>query len=313
MAHHHHAHGGHDHGHHHGPEAGSTASKNIGLAFFINFFFAIIEFAGGMYISSAAVIAGAVHDLGDSISLGFAYAMERSSHRRSGARFTYGHRRLSLLSALVTALILISGSVVVLSRAITAFREPHDPDINGMLAFAILGILVNGFAAWRTLRGKSLNERMISWHFIEDLLGWTAVLVGAGVMHVMHAPLIDPILSILITLFVMRGVLRNLQQTLRLFLQGVPDTVELKVLYGQLLAIPHVRGVHDLHIWSLDGQSHVLTLHADVDTNLTSEQIGHIKKQVRAVSRAMAIDHVTLELDVDSTQCPDFDCVDSLA
>jgi len=297
-------HGNHGHHHHHG-----TVS-NIKVALFLNLGFAILEIFGGLWTGSVAILSDAVHDLGDAFALGSAYVFERLAQRQPNQRFSYGYRRLSLLSALFTAAFLLVGSAFVLSAAIPRLLAPTTPKLSGMLGFAVLGVAVNGYAAWRLLRGGgTMNERVISWHLIEDVLGWLTVLIGTLVMMVVDLPIIDPILSIVFTLFIVFNVLRSLWGTLHLFLQGAPKDIDLKKLKLDITSLDAVRSVHDLHMWSLDGESHVLTVHVVVEQDLSLSGLEVIKKDVRRLVAAHGNIHVTVELELEAVACPAVACV----
>lgn len=295
----------HGHGHHHHHHAG----QNLAIAFFLNFSFAIIEFVGGMWTGSVAIQSDAVHDFGDSLSLGFAYVMEKLSHRKSTSSFSYGFRRFSLLAALINAAVLVGGSIYVLTKAIPLLSNPTHPAVSGMIGLAILGIAVNGFAAWRVSRGGTMNERVITWHLMEDVLGWIVILIGSCVMYFVDAPIIDPILSIAFTMFILWNVIKSLKSTMKLFLQATPDQIDLATTRTGLLNIPGVLGIHDFHMWSLDGQSHVATLHAVISDGSTLNDFQRIKEAIHSSLQKLGNIHVTVELDKESEECSKRDCV----
>ncbi len=288
----------HDH-HHHG------ADGRIGVAFFLNFGFTIIEFIGGLLTNSTAILADAVHDLGDTLSIGLGWLLARLGRRPASAHYTYGYQRLSLLGALINALVLIAGSLWVLSEAIPRLQDPPMPDALGMTWLAILGVVVNGAAAWRLSGGRTLNEKVLNWHLLEDVLGWVAVLIVSLVLQVVEWPILDPLLSIVFTLFILVNVLRNLRTTLRLFLQGVPEAGLGEEIRAKLLALPHVTDVHHLHLWSLDGEHHVLTAHLVLDIPLSAEAQREVKDAIREACKDCDISHSTIELEQAEEPCRD--------
>ncbi len=182
----------------------------------------MIELVGGLLTGSIAIFSDALHDFGDSLALGFAYLLQRFSRKTPSLRFSYGFHRLSLLSALFSGVVLLAGSAVVFVIAFYRLKEPTQPYTPGMIALAILGIGVNGYGALRLARGKTMNEKTLSWHLIEDILGWVAVLITAIVMSFWDLPILDPLLSIFFAGFIVFGVTRNLVSTFHLFLQGTP-------------------------------------------------------------------------------------------
>jgi cobalt-zinc-cadmium efflux system protein len=159
--------------HHHDHQT----TGDIRVVFFLNLGFTVVEIVGGLWTNSTAIVADAVHDLGDSLSLGLAWFLERYSNKSRDATFTYGYRRFSLLGALVNAIVLVTGSVFVLATAILRIIHPEPVNAAGMLGFAVAGIIVNGLAVLRVKKGKSLNAQVVTWHLLEDVLGWVAVLM----------------------------------------------------------------------------------------------------------------------------------------
>ena len=289
--------------HHHHHHDHHAADRRIGLAFVLNLVFTVIEVVGGLLTNSTAILADAVHDLGDSLAIGLGWLLARLGRRPASGRYTYGYQRLSLLGALINALVLIAGSLWVLSEAIPRLADPPMPHAVGMTWLAVLGIVVNGAAAWSLHGGRSLNERVLNWHLLEDVLGWVAVLIVGVVLQFADWPILDPLLSIAFTLFILFNVLRNLRETLRLFLQGVPDDALVETVRNKLLALPHVVDVHHLHLWSLDGEHHVLTAHLVLDIPISAESQREIKDAIRETCRDCDIGHTTIELEQADETC----------
>jgi len=201
----------------------SLKSKNIRFAFFANFFFTILEIVGGLLTNSVAILSDALHDLGDTVSLGLAWYFERVAKKKADQRFSFGYARFSLLGALVNSFVLLGGSVFILSKAIPRLLQPQEVHETGMLFLSVIGIAVNGVAVLRLKKGQSLNEKVVSWHLLEDVLGWIAVFVVSLLLLFFDLPILDPLLSIGITLFVLYNVVKNLKEVLRIFLKGVPS------------------------------------------------------------------------------------------
>ncbi len=255
------------HHHHH-----DTASERIGWAFFLNLCFTVIEFIGGVLTNSTAILADAVHDLGDSISIGMAWLLDKFSRKDATNTFTYGYRRLSLVGAFINAVILTAGSIWILFEAIPRLWNPVMPMAEGMALLAVFGVIVNGYAAFKLSKGQSLNERVLNWHLLEDVLGWLAVLVVSIVLLFVDWPILDPLLSIAFTLFILVNVIRHLGSTIKLFVQASPDPEIYQQIHKKLVALDLVDNAHHLHFWSLDGERHVLTAHIVVSKELTSTE-----------------------------------------
>jgi len=287
--------------HHHSHAQDSNAS--IRAAFFLNLIFSLIEVAGGFLTNSLAILSDALHDLGDSFSIGFSWFMESRARRPGHGSYSYGFRRLSLLAALVNAIVLLVGSVFILSRAIPRLFAPESAHPEGMLALAILGILVNGAAVLRLRDGKSMNSRMIAWHLLEDILGWAAVLVVSVALLVTDIQILDPLLSILITCYVLYNVGRNLRKTLAIFLQAAPPELDLAALDRALGAIEGVLSTHHTHAWSLDGEHNVLTTHLVVPATASRKHIIHVKKAALRLLEHADLEHTTIEVEYEDEDC----------
>jgi len=250
-------------------------------------------------------MADAVHDLGDSLSIGMAWVLGKLSNKSADHIFTYGYQRLSLLAAFINATVLISGSLWILTEAIPRLANPVMPDATGMIGFAILGVCVNGFAAYKLSAGNTLNERVLNWHLIEDVLGWVAVLIVSIILYFWELPILDPLLSIIFTLFILFNVFKNLKQTGHLFMQAVPDQTMLRQINKLLLALPHVIEVHHLHLWSLDGEQHVLTAHLVLDISMDIQVQTSIKQTLDDELSQYNLAHTTIELEQLAENCRD--------
>jgi cobalt-zinc-cadmium efflux system protein len=292
----------HDHLHHHSMDENEKPT-NIVVAFWLNTAFALLEIAGGFYTNSVAILSDAVHDLGDSLSLGLAYYFHKKARQKKDERFNYGYRRFSLLGAFVNSLVLIVSSVFIIRESVFRLFEPQQPDARGMVVFALLGIAVNGYALIRLKRGESINEKVVALHFMEDVLGWLAVLIGSIVMMFTEVPVLDPILSMLIASYILYNVYRNLKTTFRILLQGRPENVDETMIRNRVLAVQGVADLHDLHFWTMDGQYNVMTLHVVVEENQSIAERDRIKKEVKHILQHMDIQHTTVEIESEDFNC----------
>ncbi len=287
----------HSHTHHH-PESG-----NIRTAFLLNLGFAILEIVGGLLTNSLAILSDALHDLGDSVSLGLAWYLDRYSRKSDDQTYTYGYRRFSLLGALMNVIILLFGSLYILSEAVPRLLNPQHSNAGGMLVLAVIGISVNGFAAWRMRGEHSMHGQAVALHLIEDVLGWVAVLVASIIMLFADIHILDPILSIGIAAYVLFNVFRNLRKTVALFLQAVPEHLKPGEIRAKIEALPGVRATHHMHAWSLEGEHHVLTLHVMVDEGASRESVIELRRQIRELLAAYDLSHTTIEIEYGPDDC----------
>ena len=280
--------------------------KNLFLVFVLNLLFSIVELLGGIITNSVAIISDALHDFGDSFSIGISFFLEKVSKKGKDELFTYGYRRFSLLGAFINASILIGGSIYVLYMAGMRLFEPENVNAKGMTLFAIFGIAVNAVAAIKIHGSKKLNERVVFLHLLEDVLGWIAVLIVGIVMIFINVPFLDPLLSIVISVFVMFNAIRNFYSIMVLFLQGKPPDIKIDELERILLSIDGVKEVHDLHLWSLDGVNHILSAHVVVGSGTTCETVKDVKASARAMLRKAGISHATIEVEFEDEECKSF-------
>lgn len=296
-------------GHHHHPnkakpeEVGKVRMR-LKVAFALNFLFTIIEFVGGALTNSMAILSDAVHDLGDTVAIGSALWLEKVAERGRDNRYTYGYRRFSTLGALLTSLILFAGSIIILSEAIPRLIEPQEVMAKGMMWMALLGILFNGLAVLRLRGGSaSLNNRAVMLHLMEDVLGWVAVLVGSVIIHYTGWFWIDPLLSIGVALYILFHVVGNVRKILDVFLQTTPSDFDRVGMEEELLAVEGIHEVHDTHVWSLDGNYNVLSIHVVVDADSSGSTQQSIRVKADQIIRDYGIDHPTVAIEFKGEAC----------
>ncbi len=285
------------------PHQDNHPTANIKAALVLNSAFIILEIVGGILTNSMAILSDALHDLGDSLSLGLAWYFQKLSGRRKDKLFSFGYKRFSLMGAVINSMVLLVGSIFVLNETIPRLFYPKPADARGMFILALLGVGVNGMAALRLRKGKSINERVVSLHLWEDVLGWLAVLIGSVVMIFIELPVIDPILSIAITLFILFNIFKNLKNSFRVFLQGVPTATDIDYIEKQVLSLPGVERIHDMHIWSLDGQYNILTLHLISKEINEYPKIRDLKQRIKQLLKNLKINHITIEVDSPEDEC----------
>jgi cobalt-zinc-cadmium efflux system protein len=274
----------------------STREKNIRWAVFLNVTFTIIELIGGLLTNSLAILSDALHDLGDSVALITSLIAEKKAKKPADLKRTYGYQRLSLFSAVFTTIILITGSFFIISEAIPRLFHPETPDASGMMIIAIIGILANGAGMLKLRTGRSQSEKIISWHLLEDVLGWVAIFIAGVVIYFWDFPIIDPILTLGITAFVLWGVTRNLRDTLNIFMQGVPRNMDINKVKKELEKLNGVLGVHDIHIWSLEGETNIFSGHVVVEDDIMNEP-EKTREEIKKVLSRHHIEHSTVEME----------------
>ena len=277
--------------------------KNILIAFILNLAFSVFEFVGGIYTGSVAIVSDAIHDIGDAASIGISYFLEKKSKKQPDETYTYGYARYSVLGSVITTLILLYGSVLVIVNAVGRILDPTDINYNGMIIFAVIGVVVNFSAAFFTRDGDSLNQKAVNLHMVEDVLGWAVVLAGAIFMRFTNFALIDPIMSIGVAAFILVNAAKNLKEVIDLFLEKIPHGIDVKEIEEHITEIEGVLDVHHVHIWSMDGHANYATMHI-----VTDSDPHQIKDKVREELREHGIGHATLELEASEEHCHEKHC-----
>ena len=277
--------------------------KNILIAFLLNLTFSAVEFMGGIITGSVAILSDSVHDLGDALSIGLSFFLEKKSKKEPDEKFTYGYMRYSVLGSVITTVILLFGSLAVIYNAVMRIISPAEINYDGMIVFAVIGAAVNFIAAYFTKEGDSLNQKAVNLHMLEDVLGWVVVLIGAIIMRFTDIGIIDPLMSIGTSLFILINATKNLKEVLDIFLEKTPDGVNLNELKEHLTEIDGVLDVHHIHIRSIDGYNNYITLHV-----VAKGDSHNIKHKIREELSEHGINHATIELESEHEHCHEKEC-----
>jgi len=271
--------------------------ERVRFAALLNVIFTVLELVGGFWTNSLAIFSDALHDFGDSVALIVSWLFERGAKRSPDASRTFGYQRLSLFSALFSASILIGGSIVIIFQAIPRLLNPETVNATGMVGIAITGIIFNGAGFFLLKKGESLNEKVLSWHLLEDVLGWVGILVGGVIIYFWKFYLLDPIMTIGLTVFILYSVTKSLKEAINILLQGVPKHINLEAVKQDITTISGVMGIHDIHIWSLEGETDVFTAHVILDDEALKKQPEQIKQKIKGTLIKHHIEHSTIEIE----------------
>lgn len=277
--------------------------RNILIAFILNLSFSVFEFIGGIITGSVAITSDAVHDLGDAVSIGVSYFLERKSKRQPDEEYTYGYARYSVIGGFITTLILLTGSVMMIYASLGRLIHPTAISYNGMILIAVVGVAVNMCAALFTRKGDSINQKAVNLHMLEDVLGWVVVLIGAVVMRFTDMRFIDPLMSVGVSVFILINAIGTLKEITELFLEKTPHGINVHELMEHITEIDGVLDVHHLHLRSIDGYNHCATMHVVSDS-----EPHKLKENIKDELREHGIGHVTIELESSGEPCHDRDC-----
>ena len=273
-----------------------TTNRAVWLAFFLNLSFAIVEFIAGGVFGSSAVLADSVHDLGDAIAIGLSAFLETISNREEDSHYTLGYKRFSLLGALITAVILMTGSVLVILENITKMFHPQPVNDKGILWLGIIAVTINVLASLVVRKGKTKNESILSLHFLEDTLGWLAVILMAIILRFTDWYILDPLLSLVISFFILSKAIPRFWSTLKIFLDAVPEGVDIEQVKKDLEQLDHVASVNQLNLWTMDGLEKNAIVHVCLKE---IEQMELCKESIRTLLKNYGFQNITIEVDAD--------------
>lgn len=272
------------------------AKYTVWLAFFLNLTYAIVEFIAGGVFGSSAVLADSVHDLGDAIAIGISAFLESISNREEDSHYTLGYKRFSLLGAMITAVILMTGSVLVILENIAKIFHPQSVNDEGILWLGIIAIIINVLASLVIRKGQTKNESILSLHFLEDTLGWVAVILMAIVLRFTDWYILDPLLSLAISFFILSKALPRFWRTLKIFLDAVPEGVDIQKIKTDLAELNHVASINQLNLWTMDGLEKNAIVHVCLKE---MEHMETCKESIRIFLKDCGFQNITIEVDVD--------------
>ncbi len=271
-----------------------SAAKSTTLAFWLNIIFSVIETVFGVLLGSSAVLADSVHDFGDACAIGISAYLERFSNRQADDHYSLGYKRFSLLGAMVTATILITGSAFVLLENAPKLFNPQPVDYNGMLVLGLVAIAINLLASRVVSQGHTKNEGILSLHFLEDILGWLAVIVVALVLQFTDWYILDPLLSLIISAFILSKAIPRFWSNLKIFLASVPEGINLAELRQSMESLDAVAKVCQINVWTMDGLDHCAIVHVVPAPGYDSSTC---KRSLRQALAAYRISQLTIEID----------------
>ena len=277
--------------------------KSILIAFILNLCFSVFELFGGIFTGSIAIMSDSIHDIGDAASIGISYFLERKSKKQPDGKYTYGYARYSVIGGAISTLILLFGSIIVIYNAIERIITPTPINYNGMIIFAVIGVFVNAAAAFFTRHGDSHNQKAVNLHMLEDVLGWIVVLIGAIMIKITDFIPIDSIMSIGVAAFILLHAIKNLNKIADIFLEKVPNDIDVEKMKELIITIDDIIDVHHIHIWTLDGQKNYATMH--IVTNADNHEI---KQKIRKILHEYGISHITLEFEREGEHCHEKHC-----
>ncbi|MFY9288010.1 MAG: cation diffusion facilitator family transporter [Alphaproteobacteria bacterium] len=289
--HNHDSHAGHNHA------AGVTNERKLLLAIGLTGTYLVAEIAGGILTGSLALLSDAAHMFTDVMALIIALVAIRIGKRVADNRRTFGYRRFEILAAALNAVILFFVALYIAYEAYDRFMNPPDIKTGGMLIVAAVGLVIN-LISMRILVGGSNNSLNMKGAYLEvfsDMLGSLGVIIGSILIYFTGIKQIDPILAVLIGLWVLPRTWKLLSESMNILLEGVPAGIEFAKLHAELSALPYVKEVHDLHVWAITSGQNSLTAHLLVENHQNDNTL---LEQAIAVAKKHGISHTNFQIEM---------------
>ncbi len=283
-----------NHNHNHGHSHSHGSSKNIKMSFLVNLTFTIFELIGGIISNSNAIISDAIHDLGDTVSLGISAYFEKKSSDKPNDKYTFGYKGVAIITAIINTTVLTVSSIIVILNAIPRILNPEKVNANLMIIFSIVGIIFNGIIVLKLSKSSKISDRSVYLHMLEDVLGWIAVLIGAIFIKLLNIYVLDSILAVAVAVFVLVNAMRNAKVIYDTVLLSVPTNIDIRKIKSDLLAIDGVCEICDMHIWSSDGEHLYCTLYLLRNIEVDKSEV---KALVLEYLHNMGFDHIIVEID----------------
>jgi cobalt-zinc-cadmium efflux system protein len=292
----------HSHHHHHTPSTRNRQSLTMALA--ITASIMVLEFAGGLWTKSLALISDSGHMLSDCISLALSLAALWFAARPPSARKTYGYYRFEILAALFNGVTLFIIAGFIVWEAIQRFFSPPEIQGNMMMAIATIGLIANVMSAWILFKKgdvkENLNVKSAYLHVLGDALGSLGAIMAGLMISLFSFYLADPLLSIIVAVIILKNAWGVITHSVHILMEGTPVTVDREKVEQALKQIPGVINVHDLHIWTITSGIDSLSCHLLVEKDTDPQQI--LKTAIEVIEQQFAIQHTTIQIETTDFQ-----------
>lgn len=304
------AHEHHHHHHHFEVKKGAGDIARVLLwCIIINGAYVVYEAAAGFSVGSVGLLSDAGHNLLDVCSLALSLFAVRLSHVEPSAQYTYGFKKTTVLISLINALLLLVAVVMIAFESIDKLVMSRHVDGVTISVTAFVGIVVNGATAWLLLRQsrEDINIRGAFLHMLTDTLVSVGVVVSGVVIALTDFTYIDPIVGLLVAIIIVVASWRLLMQSIRMVIDGVPESIDASLLISTMAEVEHVRDVHHMHVWALSTTETALTAHVVVDDLMNMEQV---KAEVKHRLKDMGVCHSTIEIETAEHPCHEERCME---
>jgi len=286
---------GHNHAHHHHPD---TKGKNLLISIFLNIIITISQVIGGIVSGSLALLSDALHNFSDVLSLIVSYVATKISKKEASKTKTFGYKRAEIIAAFVNSATLMIVAVILIKEAIERFITPQTIESTIVIWLSLLGILANGFSVLLLKKDAdhNMNMRSAYLHLLTDMLASVAVLVGGVLMKLYEIYWIDPLLTIIIGLYLIYMGYDLLKSSTKVLMLFTPDTIEVEEIVQAISKIDPIKNVHHVHIWQLNEQEVHLEAHIDFNKNITLREFDQVLDLIEEeVYHKFGINHINIQ------------------
>jgi cobalt-zinc-cadmium efflux system protein len=287
----------------------TAPDKRLIVSLALNLVITLLQVVGGLVANSLGLLSDAAHNLSDVVALGLSLWAVRLGRRTATPRRTFAYKRAEILVAMFNSAVLVAISVYIVIEAVRRLLDPQPVDGLWVVAFAAGGLLINGLAAM-LLRSHhhDLNLRSAFLHLVGDAFTSLGVMLSGLVVYLWHWNYADAIVSILVSLWIGRAAFAIVRSTVNVLMEGAPEGVEFTLVEKAVSAMPGVKGVHDLHVWSISSNDLALSAHVEVDDAALSETTALMTAVKDMLGREFGVGHVTLELEIEGGECAGSTC-----
>lgn len=262
---------------------------NNKITIILNLIFSILEIIGGILTNSISLISGAIHDITDSISICISNLFNNKSKRKSNNNYSFGYVRYKIIGNFFTSIILLLCSIAIIYFSISRIKHPLDVNYDAMIIFSIFGILINGYAAYKTKEDNKNN--MI------DVFGWIIVLIGSILIKILNNSIIDPVVSLLVAIFILYQVYKYIYKIFTIIMEKVPNNLNINQIQKDLIEENKlIKELNNTNIWALDDNDIYFTSHILLNESIDENGLIELKNNIKKYLINLNIKHITLEI-----------------
>lgn len=289
----------HDHDHDHHSHSEKLSGKKLLWVTLLNLSITIVQIVGGLISNSLSLLSDAIHNLGDSSAIFIAFLAGKASRKKPDERRTFGYKRFEILAALLNAIVLISICIFLFYEAFKRFQNPEPIQGKLMMIVAVFGLLANLISVLALEKDKdhSLNVKAAYMHLLGDTLSSGAVIIGGVAIWLFNIYWIDPLITVLVGIYIVWHTWEIVQQTIDILMQSTPEGINLQELKMKVEKIDGIENIHHVHVWKLDDTQIHLEAHVNLVHDVTMTEMMAIQNDVENVLKNdFRIGHVTLQM-----------------